>query len=266
VMSPEKATYIARHLNLVTLSFDGPPDIQNAQRPKVDGSESYDDVVAFIGTLREHKTPYVVRCTVTDLNVERLPELVDFFTETAPGALIHLEPAFGRGRCLDNPEQIPMADRFADRFIEALERAEERDAMVRYSAARIRGSYSSFCGCAQDAFNVTPDGQITGCYEVCDSSNEFADIFHYGVWNPDTGAFDIDRERLNRLRTLTVQNKELCANCFAKWNCSGDCPVKLVRGEARFDFQRPSARCQMNRKITRHLLSMALDKKKCRFV
>lgn len=266
VMRRDQAEYLARHMKQVTLSFDGPPEIQNTQRPKVDGSGSYEDVLAFVAVLQEQKTPFVIRCTVTDLNVEQMPELVDFFADMAPGTLIHFEPAFGRGRCLDNPEQIPLADHFAERFIEALERAEAREVMLRYSAARIRGAYSSFCGCAQDAFNVTHDGHVTGCYEVCDGDSDLADIFHYGKWNPDSKTFDIDRERLNRLRQLTVQNKELCTNCFAKWNCSGDCPVKLVHGEARFDFQRPSARCSMNQKITRHLLTMALDSKKCRFV
>lgn len=266
VMGLECAEFVARHASPVTLSFDGPPDIQNYQRPKADGSGSFEDIMGFIDILKEHGTPFVIRSTITDINVERLSELVEFFSEIAPGALLHFEPAFARGRCLDDPSQIPLARRFATRFIEALDTAEKLGVWVRYSAARIRGAFSSFCGCAQDAFSITHDGYITGCYEVCDKASHLSDIFHFGNWDAASQSFNIDQARLNRLRELTVQNKTICSDCFAKWNCSGDCPVKFVSGEALYDYQRPSVRCEMNQKITRHLLRMALDKKKCRFI
>jgi len=264
VMSPSQAEWVATTFPMVTLSFDGPADVHDAQRPTAAGTGSFDAVMAFVETLRAHGTPFTVRATITEANVARQAELVDFFVDATGCRQLHFEPVFASGR-RSRAEGLPLApDDFAAGFVAALDRAIDRGAMLRYSAARLIGTFLSFCGCAQDAFNVTPDGDITGCFEVCGRDNPLAESFYFGRYDPERGTFAIDMERLARLRELNVTNKPLCEGCLAKYTCAGDCPVKA--GGERLDFLSDGPRCRMNQTITRALLERALDPATCRLV
>lgn len=264
VMPPTHAEYVAITFPMVTLSFDGPAEIQNAGRPLPDGSGSFDNVMAFIEVLRSHKTPFTIRATVTELNVDKLVELVDFFVDRTGCQQLHFEPVFESGRRRRSAADGLAPEAFAASFVAALDRATARGVRLRYSAARLMGAYLSFCGCAQDAFNVTPDGDVTACFEVCEPSNPLAETFYFGRFDPAANAFAIDIDRLGRLRALNVHNKPLCDACFAKWTCSGDCPVKT--SHTAVDFEAESPRCRMNQTITKALLVRALDSKTCRYV
>lgn len=262
VMSRDHAEFLARTVSVVTLSFDGPSDIQNQQRPSVSGEGSFDAVMAFVEVLRQHGTTVVIRTTVTENNVERLPELVEFFADHTPCRQLHFEPAFLSGRCCHVPTAVPPTDAFAARFIAAFDRARERRIPLYFSAARLMGAFLSFCGCAQDAFNVTPEGDVTACYEVCSPADRMAGVFYFGRYVPESGRFVFDTGRVARLRALNVYNKPLCQGCFAKWNCAGDCPNKIQHTYSRVDGESP--RCRMIQSITRAMLERALHRGSCK--
>ncbi|HUJ10662.1 MAG TPA: radical SAM protein [Verrucomicrobiae bacterium] len=262
VMSNDRAEYVARTFRTVTLSLDGDADLQNRQRPRLCGGGSFDAVMAFVEVLRRHGTAFVIRCTVTENNVSRLAELVDFYVDRTGCKLLHFEPVFLSGRCRNIPSAVPLPKLFADNFVAALDRAVARGARVRFSAARVMGAFASFCGCSQDPFNVTHEGDVTACFEVCHAADPLAKTYHFGRFDCETGHFAFDQERLAHLRSLTVHNKPLCARCFAKWNCAGDCPVKGLQPYAAVDGESP--RCRMIQSITRAMLERALEPGTCR--
>ena len=263
VMSDAKADFIGEHFQTITLSLDGPEEIQDEQRPMRNGKGSFREVMRFVENMHRHKVPFVIRSSVTSKSVEMMPEMVRFFAGEVKPVLVHFEPLYERGRCLDRPEQLPDPERFVQRYLEAIDVGRQHKLPVRYSAARIGGVFNSFCGCSQDSFNVAMDGNITGCYEVLECSNPLSEKFFFGHFDASTRRFVIDQERLAALRRLTVDSKRLCDDCFAKWNCSGDCPVKVINAETVFDYQRPSVRCEINRKITKYLLLAALRDVPC---
>lgn len=255
--SRDRAEYIAKTFSAVTLSLDGPPDVQDEQRPDARGAGSFDRVMSFIEVLRSHDRQFGIRCTVTEKNVQRLVELVDFFADKTGCQQVHFEPVFLSGRCCNVPSAVPLPEEFAETFIRAMQRARERKVALRFSGARMEGVFSSFCGCSQDPFNITPEGDVTACYEVCNGQDPLAANYFFGRFNRERQRFDIDFSRLAELRSLTVQNKRLCARCFAKWNCSGDCPVKATQPYA--DSQAESPRCRMIQAINRALLEKTLE-------
>jgi uncharacterized protein len=54
---------------------------------------------------------------------------------------------------------------------------------------------------------------------------------------------------LIRLRTLTVEHKSSCDECFCRWSCGGECAAKLAQaGDAWNASNRP--RCIINRDLT----------------
>ena len=255
VMSPLKAEYIATTFPMVTLSFDGPEEVHSAQRPFINGRGSFDFVMAFIETLRRHQTPFAIRATITENNVSRQVELVDFFVEETGCDQLHFEPVFLCGRQAETADRNLSSSAFARHFAKALDRAHHHGVRLRYSAARL-GTFLSFCGVAQDPFTVTPEGDVTGCYEVCRRDHPLASTFYFGRYEPELKRFIYSVDDLARLRALNVHNKAACSECIAKWTCSGDCPVKGVQSE--FDYQKLSPRCRMNQTITKALLAGAL--------
>jgi uncharacterized protein len=258
VMSTDKAEFIATTFPGVSLSFDGPPDIQDSQRPRGTNRGSFDDVMAFIEVLRSHETFFAIRSTITDQSVHRLTELVDFFVDHTGCNMLHFEPLYPCGRCHQTPDMAPAPEAFGEAFVAAMRRALEREAKLRYSAGHLRGVSSCFCGCARDGFSVTADGNVTSCYEVCDRRNPLSEKFFFGHLDRSDGAFVFDRERLAQLRSLTVQNKPVCEKCFLKWSCAGDCPVKTEVPIDDFPYETP--RCRANRAIAKALLVSALGK------
>jgi len=257
VVGADRAQWIAENFTAVTLSLDGPPEIQDRLRPTRGGGPSFETVQRFSRILKEQGTPVVVRCTVTRDIVDQLPDLVDFFAETTGAHIIHFEPVFSAGRALGQVDLVPSPEVFVDRFAEAMDRAGDRGVRVRHSVSRLYAAYPSFCGCSHDPLNVTPDGDLTACFEVCDRSNERSEVFVFGSWDDQAGSFKIDHERLARLRKMTIHDRSMCQGCIAKWNCSGDCPAKWDHGAPDAD------RCKLNRELTRELLVRTLDPKRC---
>ena len=259
VMSRDKAEYVAKTFRMVTVSLDGPPDIQDAQRPRADGLGSFDEVMAFLEVLRQHQTPFAIRATITAANVEGLAELVEFMVHRTSCRQLHFEPAFLNGRCCRLKAGVPTPDRFGTEFIKAMDRARALGVGLRFSPARLMGAFSSFCGCAQDAFNITPEGDVTACFEVSNRRDPLAETFYFGRFNRDENRFVVDRERLARLRSMTVHNKPMCTRCFAKWSCAGDCPVKGIQSNS--DGNEETPRCRMIQAITRSMLEKVVKVK-----
>jgi len=252
LLSEAKIDFLAQHFPGLMLSLDGPRDIQDRQRPKPNGQGSFDEVMASVSRFWERGLPFSIRATITAYSVRRMTEMVDFFVEETGCRSLHFEPVFSCGRCTGSNDERPSYDLFAEEFIRAFRHGIERQAAVRYSAARLLGRKLSFCGLPQDNFNVTPDGLVTSCFEVCDASHPLATQFVYGRFDRDTGTFRIDQERLRQLRALVVPNKPYCDHCFCRWQCAGDCPVRIEGTQV--DFQSPSPRCEMNQRITQALL------------
>jgi len=59
--------------------------------------------------------------------------------------------------------------------------------------------------------------------------------------------------RLNFLRYQSVQNREHCRACFAKWTCGGDCYHKAVVVTGKKEFS-GTGRCYINRELTKDLI------------
>ena len=261
VMRRDHAELVATTFPMVTLSLDGPPDVQDAQRPPAGGGGSFAAVMAFVEVLQRHGTRFTIRSTITAATVDRQEELVDFFLANTRCRRLHFEPVFVSGRHRRGDGRAVPGEAFAERFLAAWDRARRGGAVLRYSAARLGGPYVSFCGVAMDPFSVTPDGDVTGCFEVCRRDNPLAGAFYFGSFRRDEGRFAIDTDALARLRGVNVVNKPLCDGCLARWGCAGDCPVKM--GQARLDFAEASPRCAMNQAITRGLLVRALEGRAC---
>jgi len=247
VLTAGKRAWIVSHLDSATVSVDGLPEVQNANRPFPSGRGSSDVV---LGTLRAFDRAgfhYSIRMTVTAEAAPRLAQSIEYLCRRFRPRAIQVEPLYrmGRGR--------EAADAETAVFIQAFRAARRTSAkaarLLRFSGARLGTVTGRFCGVAHDNFCVSPAGSISACHEVADEHQPWADRFFYGRPSEGASGFDFDERVYTALRAQTVDRLEYCEGCFAKWHCAGDCYHKALHWDAG-DFA-GAGRCEVIRALTK---------------
>jgi uncharacterized protein len=249
MFSDKQRDFILKNFTSLTISLDGPADIQDFNRPCADGSGSYTRIKENLKILDEQGFNYGVRATITERNVERMSEIVEWFHAEFHLTSLHLEPVWQCGRCLSTGETAPPDETFIHHFAQASERANQLGLHLVYSGLRLDSLISKFCAAAGDGFNVLPDGTVTSCYEITEPEDPKAALFHYGHYDSGSRVFVFDKEKINRLQQYSVENIDYCRDCFCKWHCAGDCISKVFDAAHSFTHQ-GSSRCQVNRQLT----------------
>lgn len=226
VLSVRQLAWAIENLNRISLSVDGPPDIQDVQRPLKTGGKSSPFVERTLAFFEERKINYGIRATITRLSVGRLTEIVEYLHRVAPSASVHLEPLFSCGRCATTGAEAPDPDAFVEAFLNARVRAKTLGVELYNSGATVDKCDEYFCGATRGNFCVTPWGNVTSCFEVSLPSDERAPIFFFGVYDQELQSFRFNEERLTQLRERRVSNIPTCEDCFMKYACAGDCPAK----------------------------------------
>lgn len=251
VMDRDVTDWVIDNIDGATISLDGPPEVQNAQRPLVGGRNSYEVVETALRRMDARGFNYSIRMTVTHAHCHKMADSVVFIASKFRVKNIQVEPVCLVGRALEKGLAPVDGTLFVDQFRKAKEVTDGYGVELKYSGARFQTHTNVFCKTATgDAFAVTPEGYVTSCYEVSDPDDPRASLFFFGQYDPATGQFKFDPEKIEKLRSLSVENKSYCNNCFCKWHCAGDCPAKLAsRGDAW--NPEPNPRCYINRELTK---------------
>jgi len=226
----------------ISVSIDGTPDIQNRNRPFVNGGGSSEAVERGVGYLVSHGYPFSVRLTYSP--ADNIEEIIKYL-----GGLgvkkIHLEPLFPHGRFYKITEfgkessyQIysPKGKELLEKFLKAMDIA--RPLGIKILNGHLlnftRGA-GYFCGAASArAMTVTHDGFLTGCLEVVDQKDKDFNTFLLGKYAPEKHGFEIYQERIKMMRERHADTLPQCKTCYARYHCAGGCLVKAVRASGKF--------------------------------
>lgn len=247
VFSDTQLDWIIASLQGASVSFDGLPEAHNAHRVTRGGKGTSERVMRTLRRFDEAGFPYGIRMTVTADMIPRLPDSIEFICSRFRPGQIQAEPAYQIGRWAGAPSAETGA--FVAAFREAQSRAKKHGCEVTFSAARTGTLVNHFCGATQDLFAITPAGSVSACYEVFDETNPRAGLFLYGKAGDD-GAWRFDMEKLAFLRGHSVEKRDYCTGCFARWTCGGDCLHKAltVCGDGGFSG---TDRCNIIRELTK---------------
>ena len=255
VLEEDYLDWIIEHFSGLSISYDGLPDVQDTHRPLPGCSGSSSRVERTFRRLDAAGFSYSIRATVSSLNVDRMEESLDYIYSRFKPQSVSFEPLHFCGRCQTGALQAPDLPRFGLMFSKCRDRAREAAYRVEYSGCRLGKLSHSFCGVTRDNFAVTPDGFITTCYEVLEKDDPRSDTFFIGTIGEE-GTLTIHDSTRRRLHSLTVDNLEYCRDCFAKWNCSGDCLAKVENED--YEGDRGHGRCRLNRDVLAHELRAAI--------
>ncbi len=256
VLDESRARWIARNTLSANVSVDGPADVHDAQRPRGDGRGSWEALARTLRVFDEEDFCYAIRATITDLNVRRMAEMVELFTDDFHPQDLQFDPLIYTGRCRETKLRPPAEELFVDEFCRALDVAHARGRLVGFSSVGFSGYRTYFCGAAADGFTVTHEGYVTACFEAYSPQRPFGDRFVYGRYDVAAGAFEFDLAKLAKLQARHVYRLPYCEKCFCKYMCAGDCPIHaLYKGQAG----EHGLRCKAVQAIARHRLVTILQ-------
>jgi radical SAM additional 4Fe4S-binding domain len=246
VIDDSQINWIIQNLNGLSVSFDGLPSAQDKHRLTVLGQGSSAQVERSLRRFDEAGFPYGIRVTVTADQIAKLSDSIRHICSNFNAQRVQVEPAYQLGRWND------AASSESGNFIEAFRAADlvakEYGRSLFYSAARVGALTNHFCSITQDSFALSPDGNVSACYEVFSEDNPLSPSFFYG--RPSGGGYKFNLPVLNNLRRQAVQHREFCSGCFAKWTCAGDCYHKSLTVNGPGEFA-GSDRCHITRELTK---------------
>jgi uncharacterized protein len=247
VLDDHQIDWMVANLTGLSISMDGSPEVHDKHRLNILGQGSSHRVMHTLRRLDATGFLYGLRVTVTADQISRLPDSVEFICSQFNPSRIQVEPAYQLGRWREAPSAE--TQQFIEAYRQAQFRAKRFGKEISYSAARAGTLTSHFCGITQDTFALSPDGNVSACYEVFSEENRWANTFFYGAPD-DTQGYRFNLPILSHLRNQTVDNREYCRGCFAKWSCAGDCYHKSLNATGQLEFT-GSDRCHITRELTK---------------
>ena len=250
VLNDAQRAWIAAPLDGATVSFAGLPEMQDVNRRRASGGGSSEAVLTTLRAFDRAGFRYSIRMTATAESLARLPQSVAFICRRFRPHAIQVEPLYRMGRGRDRVSAETAA--FVEAFRAARRTSGKAARLLRFSGARLGTVTNRFCGVANDNFCVSPGGNISACYEVADERQPWAERFFYGRPAATGPGYDFDERVYTGLRAQTVERREYCRGCFAKWQCAGDCFRKSLDADAT-EFA-GAGRCEIIRELTKDQL------------
>jgi uncharacterized protein len=243
----------------VSISLDGPRAIHNRQRPLRSGGPSYDVVAHNLEGLVKAGRSVAIRATITNEALDAMEETVELARQIGLAA-VHFEPVTLTGRCATSEVSRPDVEQFTEKFLQCFLLGLRYNMNVKYSGMHCFGRCRQrFCSACGQNFCVTPDGDVTTCYEVMDSADPAANIFFIGKVDVAGRRVILDQSRIDELKNRVAGNMEACKVCFLRNQCAGDCPVKSFRYSSRDLYSPDPFRCQIATRINRRLIVWLAD-------
>lgn len=217
ILNSEMIQFFEEHKFTVQLSFEVLPDVQNEQRG------FYDIVASNVVKLTEAKVNNYVRSTITEKNVERIPEMVEYCHQHFP-----LVKKLSCQQVVD-PAYFTSITIVKDFFSKYYNSFKEGEVLAREYGLELRSSSSHLINYSKRerfCYNLvclTPYGTLTVCPDVSSPNEADYNDAVFGSVN-SFGSVEIDNEKLKKITNNSIHTIDKCVNCYARWNCGSGCP------------------------------------------
>lgn len=251
ILSEERAAWLARNVDQVGLSCDGPAAIHDRQRPCRDGWGSLRLVERAARVFHEEGVRLHVRATITAASLERQAEVADYICRQIEPEEVRFEPVYLGGRQAVAGALTPHhADAFVSHFLAARVVARGYGIPLLFSGSRLDSIHGPYCNVFRQVLNLVPGGVATACFKAVDARQVVQAGMGIGGLDRDTGTFVIDKGRVALARWKLGEMPARCADCFNRYHCAGSCPDGCrLDGDAEAGF-----RCQVQQSLSAALL------------
>ncbi|MBZ0276770.1 MAG: radical SAM protein [Anaerolineae bacterium] len=220
VMPESKAAKMAARFDLIGLSCDGPPMIQNAQRPRLGGQASAAALERTAKVVHQIGKALHVRVTVTHESAMRQHEIADYLCNRIYPTEIHVEPVYRVGR--GQTSNLDDATAFVEGFWEARATARQYGVSWLTSGSRPGDIHGPYCHVFRDVLQLVPGDVATACFKITTAAQSQGAGLSIG--HETDGEFAFDQERVDALRTGFSSELVSCTRCFNRYHCVRGCP------------------------------------------
>lgn len=249
ILTQQMVDFLKEYRFTVQISFEVLPDVQDAQRGM------NDKVADNLVRLTENGISNYVRSTITERNVDRIAEMVEYCQTHFPkvnklSCQQVVDPSyFTTTELVDD-----FFNRYFESFRRGVEQAEKTGLQLRNSSSHLI-NYSMRERFCYNLVCLTPYGTLTLCPDV--SSPQESDYPQSVIAHIENGELVFDTPSFERLTHGSIHTIDKCNQCWAKWNCGSGCPSsRRVYSPQIFD-----AVCNYYRKMLSHSLMSELASK-----
>jgi len=231
--SGEVAEWIENNVNILWISCDGPPEIQDAQRPLLDNYPTSGIVLDNVRRYAKCKNiQFGIRATVAKENVERQTELIEYFHSLGV-KYVSASPTY---HSKVNPDvKTPSLVDFARHFVPAFYRAVELGMFYQtLFMVNFDEEVDIYCQTSIPTPRLTTDGYVSSCDWASFGSKKYLDNvlqeLIYGYYDRRKRKIFYDQEKIQRIRQRNVSylGQTTCKGCSALRHCAGGCVGKMM--------------------------------------
>jgi uncharacterized protein len=224
VMSESQALWVGQHFDVVGLSCDGPPDIQNSQRFFRNGTGSSAFVERAARIIRDAGASVEVRSTITPEIVDRQAEIVSYLYRDIGASTVRLLPVYCSRRRSESQFGTDDADRFVTHFLEAQDMAASLGRSLIFSGVRPNELHGPYCDVLRNVLRLTSDGTATACFYSIGGHDPIGRQLKIGNLNGDTGEFALDVQKIETFKQQAGTIPVTCRECINCYSCTRACP------------------------------------------
>jgi uncharacterized protein len=261
-VSEETARWLAAQFDLVGVSCDGPPEVQDRHRPGLDGQPLSEYVGRTMSTLRRQGRPFHIRATISRETVDRQAEIVSYLADRyAPGE-IRLEPVYVNPSG-EAPLEGSHAAAFVGSFLAAQTAGAARGIPVTTSITRPDAVYGPYCNVLRRVLNLVPGDVATGCFLDSRPDGVARRGLQIGWLDSTRRVFRMDGECIRSLIARCSVRPVGCGDCLCSYQCTYGCPdrcaLEASESSPLREGERGSFRCLVNRMLMEWMIREAAD-------
>lgn len=259
VMPEVRARWLIERFDLIGLSCDGPPTIQDRQRPTANGNGSAASLMRTATLLRRAGKPFHVRATVTPDTVRDQAVIAAYICEELRPQEIHFEPVYMGGKTSpDSAFEITLAAEFVTHFLTAQTIAQQHGIRLTCSGSRIGTTHGAYCHVFRHVLNLVPPGVATACFKLTEEEAVASTGAHIGQFSRETQVFRLDFSHIQTLRHRLNALPSYCKGCFNCFHCTRDCPDHCSL-DMRDENSQPGFRCHLQKSLAYHAIRSTAD-------
>lgn len=248
LLNEEKINYINENMDNVVLSIDGRKETNDRMRKTINGKGSYDLIIdnykKFI--VKRGNKDYFVRGTYTSNNLDFCEDIIHM--RESGFDKISVEPVVAKPdeKYALKEEHVEILkkeyEKLAEYFIESNNDKNKRFQFFHFNIELDGGpciyKRSIGCGAGTEYVAVTPAGELYPCHQFI-GTEEFI------IGNVDEGI--TNQVVVDKFKNISVNDKPVCRNCWAKYFCSGGCHANAYNFNK--DFSIPyDVGCELEKK------------------
>jgi uncharacterized protein len=227
--------WLLNNVNIIWVSFDGEPNVQNKNRPLPNNKPSAplieDNVKWLLKNANTRNFMVGARVTMTDDNNSRQKQIIDYFYSLGI-RYVWTDPIFPA------VDSVPVCDdyvkqqsyhfdmeNYANNYLDAYKYAQTKGVFYgSFLTCNFDGKSNKHCRSCTPTPHFTPDGFISACDLVTSGANaHHMDVFVYGNWDEKKQKFIFDSKKIENLQNRSTENMVHCKLCDVKDYCGGYC-------------------------------------------